>query len=302
MAQPLRLIVFTLALGVLLAPMPAVAQTVRLTLKDGRATLVATQASAREILAEWARIGQVKVVNGDKLAGPPLTLEFTDVPERRALDTVLRAAAGYMAAPRSVPVAGASTFDRLIILPTSTTAGAPPPAMAGAQGRGAPLYPQPAMTQPMESPAEVMPEPFQDPNVNAGVMERPPETQFDYANPQLMQQQLQQMREAQSRGSAATGAAPSPAPSFFPSSFQPANETAPPVATQPTFTPSAGPTTGRPGEVIPVPQQQPQFRNPYGIPGDVAPGSVAPPADLEPDRSKYMNPYQPTPGAPPQGE
>lgn len=287
-----------LAASLALVPSTAQGQNVRLTLEGGRATLVATQASAREILAEWARVGQVRIVNADKLVGPPLTLQLTNVPERKALDTVLRAAAGYMAAPRATRLPGASTFDRLIIMPTSSTSGGAV-ATAVAPGRGGAIYPQPAVAQPMENPLEAMPEPFADPsaNVNPGMMDRPPETQFDYANPQLMQQQLQQMREAQSRG-AATGDAPNPAPSFFPSSFSPAAASAP-APTQPTVLPSAGQTTTRPGEVVPVPQQQPQFRNPYGIPGDVAPGSVEPPADLEPDRSKYMNPYQPTPAPPP---
>lgn len=288
-----------LVAGLAAIPSSAQAQNVRLTLKDGRATLVATQASAREILAEWARVGQLRVVNADKLVGPPLTLQLTDVPERKALDTVLRAAAGYMAAPRSTLVAGASRFDRLIIMPTSTTSGGAVPVIAGSPGRGGAIYPQPAVSQPMETPAE-MPEPMGDPsaNVSPAFMERPPETQFDYANPQLMQQQLQQMREAQSQGTP-TGGTPNPAPSFFPSSFSPAASSAP-APTQPTATPSASQTTLRPGEVVPVPQQQPQFRNPYGIPGDVAPGSVAPPADLEPDRSKYLNPYQPTPAQTPE--
>lgn len=298
MAHTRWLSVVAVATGMALAPDTSLAQNVRLTLHDGKATLVATQASAREILAEWARVGQVKIVNAEKLAGGPLTLQLTDVPERRALDTVLRAAAGYMAAPRAEAIAGASRFDRVIIMPTSATAGTPAPVIAGGGPRGGSLYPQPPMPQPMDNPPEVMPEPFADPAANAGAMERPPETQFDYANPQLMQQQLQQLREEQSRG-AATGAAPNPAPAFFPSSFTPPGTSGEaPAPASPTATPFSGQTTTRPGEVVPVPQQQPQFRNPYGIPGDVAPGSVAPPANLEPDRSKYMNPYQPTPDAP----
>ena len=34
-----------------------------------------------QILAEWSRIGQTRVVNGDKVPGGPLTLQFVDMPE-----------------------------------------------------------------------------------------------------------------------------------------------------------------------------------------------------------------------------
>ena len=52
-----------------------------------------------------------------RVAGAPVTLELTDVPERQALDIVLRSVAGYMLAPRRAGSPGASTFDRIMILP-----------------------------------------------------------------------------------------------------------------------------------------------------------------------------------------
>ena len=67
---------------------------------NGRVTLIAHDVTVREILAEWARVGQARIVNGEKLTGGPVTIELTDVPEARALDTVLRSAAGYVMAPR----------------------------------------------------------------------------------------------------------------------------------------------------------------------------------------------------------
>jgi hypothetical protein len=91
----------------------------KLTLGDGRATLIAQDVPLRQILAEWARIGKTTIVNGDKLAGPPLTLQLIDRPEREVLDVLLRSAGGYIAAAREASLAGASQFDRVMILPTS---------------------------------------------------------------------------------------------------------------------------------------------------------------------------------------
>ena len=50
---------------------------------------------ARQILTEWARIGGTKVVGGEKMTGAPLTLKLVNVPERQALDIILRNVAGY---------------------------------------------------------------------------------------------------------------------------------------------------------------------------------------------------------------
>lgn len=91
----------------------------KLTLGDGRATLIAQDVPLRQILAEWARVGKTTIVNGDKLTGPPLTLQLVDRPEREVLEVLLRSASGYIAAAREVNLAGASQFDRVMILPTS---------------------------------------------------------------------------------------------------------------------------------------------------------------------------------------
>jgi hypothetical protein len=123
------------AVAYLAVPSTAAAD-VQLTMQDGRVSIKATNATVREILAEWAKIGQARIVNGERLPGGPVTLELTDVPESQALDVLLRTAAGYMAAPRPTPVPNASQFDRILILPTST----PPP-------RVAPAPPPPAFPQ-----------------------------------------------------------------------------------------------------------------------------------------------------------
>jgi hypothetical protein len=105
----------------------------KLDIRDGRVTLDARAVPARQILAEWAKIGGTRIVGGDKVTGAPLTLKFVDLPERQALDIILRNVAGYMAAPRlaSAP-AGASTYDRILILATST----PPASAAPNAARG----------------------------------------------------------------------------------------------------------------------------------------------------------------------
>jgi hypothetical protein len=109
----------------------ASAQALALQFNDGRVRLKADNVPASRILAEWARVGGTRIVHGERVPGPPLTLDIVDAPERQALDIVLRDAAGYMVLARDTTAAGASTFDRILVLPTTTRAPAaaptPPP-------------------------------------------------------------------------------------------------------------------------------------------------------------------------------
>src|SRR6188508_1790504 len=89
------------ALVVILAASTASAE-VQLAIRDGRVTLTATNATVRQILSEWARIGQTKIVNVERIPGGPVTLELNNVPEATALEVLLRAMSGYIAAPRAV--------------------------------------------------------------------------------------------------------------------------------------------------------------------------------------------------------
>jgi len=97
----------------------AAAGDLKLTLSNGRATLIAQDVPLRQILDEWARVGKTTIVNGDKLTGPPLTLQLVDRPEREVLDLLLRSASGYIVAQRDVTVPGTSVFDKVMILPVS---------------------------------------------------------------------------------------------------------------------------------------------------------------------------------------
>jgi hypothetical protein len=112
----------------------AAAQSVSLRFQDGTVTLSAQNAPLRTILAEWARVGGSRIVNAEQVAGGPFTIELTGVSERQALSVLLRNVSGYIVAPRSPRAAGASSFDRILILPTSrpvspapSRAAAPPP-------------------------------------------------------------------------------------------------------------------------------------------------------------------------------
>ena len=106
---------------------------VHVTMQNGRVTVVAKDATVRQILTEWARVGQTKIVNVERIPGGPITLELTNVPEGQALDILLRTLSGYITAPRAVEAANLSTFDRIIVMPTlaavrpTVSSAAPPP-------------------------------------------------------------------------------------------------------------------------------------------------------------------------------
>ena len=164
-----------LVLAIVLAwAVPAGArQAVKLEFNGGMVSLSVQNAPIRVILAEWARLGGATIVNGDRLAGPPVTLELTNVTERQALDTLLRGAAGYMLAPRRTGTTGVSAFDRIMILPTSVgprTNPAPAPAAGPVAGPRPLVLPRPPIPVPddaapfaeepaVEEPEETTPEP-----------------------------------------------------------------------------------------------------------------------------------------------
>ena len=128
------------------APALAAGGEVRLSIKDGRVTLAARDATLREILVEWERVGGTRIVNRDRVPGTRLTLELANVTEEQALTTLLRPIAGYMASRRLGPEGGASAFSRIILMPAlatpaaSLTAAAPiQPAMSVQPGQVTPI-------------------------------------------------------------------------------------------------------------------------------------------------------------------
>lgn len=284
-----------LGLGALLVvaafPVVGAAQQVHLELRNGLATLDATNATPAAILAEWARIGGTRIVDGERVTGGPLTLKLEGVPERQALDIILRSAAGYIAAARPAGSPGVSTFDRILVMPVSVNAAA---ARSAPAPLAAPMTPAPqvAETANVAEPAADTADVAQQ--VDDGVAPEQPvsSTEFDYANPQ----RYFAARAAQQRADAAAAQA---------------DDDAGTAGTTSTTGPagfSTGTLLSRPG-TIPTPEaprqgagapnaNNPASANPYGLPADAAPGSsTAPP--MEPDRSKYINPYAPTPPRPP---
>ncbi len=280
----------------LLAASPAAAE-LSLTISDGRVTLICSNTTARQILAEWARLGQTKVVGAEKLTGPPLTLRLEHVPEQAALEVVLRAASGYIAADRHTMVASASRYDRILIMPPSApVAGSPAGVVRGMPAAAAPAPPQPAFTpQPADEMASEMANDDANAPVNPYAGEaRPPETNFDYANPQEFLRRRQEMMQQQQQLQQQPGA-----PSTFPGTVLPGGMPAPPQ--MPVGVPGAPAGATRPGEIV-RPPQVPTYMNPYGMPYPAQPPGTQGPGTMEPDRAKYANPYQPTPPRPPQDD
>jgi len=153
----------------------AAAGDLKLTIGNGRATLVAQDVPLRQILAEWARLGQTTIVNGDKLSGPALTLQLVDRPEREVLEVLLRSASGYIAAQRPVEIANASMFDRVMILPTSRgpvgVAAAPPPPFGRQNPNMPPMNVPPQMQMP--PPVEDDDEPLENAPMNQPMVNQP---------------------------------------------------------------------------------------------------------------------------------
>jgi hypothetical protein len=98
-------------------PGRAQAGEVKLSITDGRVTLSARDATLREILIEWERVGGTRIVNRDRVPGTRVSLELAEVPEEQALATLLRPIAGYMASRRQAAELGRSAFSRLILMP-----------------------------------------------------------------------------------------------------------------------------------------------------------------------------------------
>jgi hypothetical protein len=92
---------------------------VSVTMNGGRVTVTAKNATVGQILAEWAKVGQTKIVNAERVPGGPMTLELKDVPEAEAIEILLRSAGGYVLAPRRAATTNASRYDRILILPQS---------------------------------------------------------------------------------------------------------------------------------------------------------------------------------------
>jgi hypothetical protein len=222
---------------------------VRVTLHDGLVTVVARDATLRQILAEWARVGQTKLVNGERVTGGPMSLELTNVPEQEALDLLLRSVSGYIAAPRPVAAANLSQYDRIIVMPATAVARPAPGASPPATAPPAAAPQQPPSTPPFAQPAA--------PSADDGEEERTPQV-----NRPPVFQSFAQPQVVNPNQPLPTGAAPvQPQPVQQP----PQQPAAPPPAAYPTA-PFGG--VAVPGMVAPTPQPNP--------PGVVTPPNQVP--------------------------
>ena len=106
---------------------PTWAAGLTLSIRDGLVSLDAQDVTLRQILTEWARIGKTRIINVERITGGPITLKIDAMPEKQALDIILRTIPGYMALPREAPAADASLYDRILIMATTTAVAAPRP-------------------------------------------------------------------------------------------------------------------------------------------------------------------------------
>lgn len=126
------LLVAACCFALALAPLSARGGDVRVSFAGGRVTVIADNATIGEILREWERVGGSRFVNAEKIpARERVTLRLENEPETRAIEVLLRSAAGYVVARRPAGSTGASTVGNVLIMPVSRVASyaqAPPSA------------------------------------------------------------------------------------------------------------------------------------------------------------------------------
>lgn len=225
---------------------PLMAAGPKVSIQDGLVSIDAQDVTVRQILTEWARVGKTRIINVERITGGPITLKLENVPERQALDIVLRSIPGYMAVPRATFVADASMYDRILIMPTTTAVAPqrPQPSAPGFPGAstGATGFQGGTFTQLRQGPsAPLMP----------GVLPESPNAQDPADDPAIA-------------AAAAAGLVPIPASNPGSTSFAPAPLMPPGGANQPQTSQPA------PGSGAPT--------NPWNIPAGTAQPSLAPPA------------------------
>ena len=248
-------VIFGLAAALLTAS-PVFAD-VHVTMQDGRVSIVARDATVRQILTEWARVGQTKIVNVERVPGGPVTIELKSVTETQALEVLLRSLSGYILAPRAVAAANMSTFDRIIIMPTLAAARQTASASSAPPPPGVPQVPQPQIPQPQLQP------PVEDEQPQAA---RDPDDDVPAARVAM---------PAQPNGVPVLNPFPAHSQEVAPQGVLPGGTAvATPTAVQ---TPAASPRSPSappggvpvPGMVVPAPQQ-PKQNQPSGAPGQPA--------------------------------
>lgn len=134
----MKRLVFALLLLMWSAP-PSWAAGLTLSIHNGLVSLDAQDVTVRQILTEWARVGKTRIINVERITGGPITLQLDKVPEKQALDIILRTIPGYIALPRVTQAADASVYDQILIMATTTAIAAvrppqPAPGLTGMPG------------------------------------------------------------------------------------------------------------------------------------------------------------------------
>lgn len=203
------------AVLLLAAPSSVSAEELKLTLNNGLATVIATDVPVSQILQEWARVGKTTVVNADKVTGPPVTVILENVPERQALEVLLRSASGYIVGARQDVMANASAYDRILIMPPSRAPAAPPVSVSAP-----PRFPnsnRPPVAQPIAEPDVDDPDPPVGPVMGPqGEMPQPNEPQ---AQPGIPESQSQPGMPATPPGTAPRPGMPTALPPGQPSPY-----------------------------------------------------------------------------------
>ena len=211
------------------------AQTVSLQFDNGLVTLNAQNAPVRTILAEWSRLGGTRFLNADRIGGAPVTVELTSVPERQALEILLRSVAGYVVTQREG--AGVSRLGGVAILPTSAAVRAPAPVTFGAATVQQQRSQEDALNDANadERPGQRLPTPVSPFTVTPAVTNTPGVRVVT------------------------TGTASAPFGSVTPTETVPPGTPGAPSVVRPPTTLQVPQGTSRPGEITPQPQpQQPQ--------------------------------------------
>lgn len=79
-----------------LASGDAQGQDLQLHLQNGFVTLKARNVALADVLRRWADVGGVSIVQRGRPFDALVTLDLTDVPERTAVDILLRGSSGYL--------------------------------------------------------------------------------------------------------------------------------------------------------------------------------------------------------------
>jgi hypothetical protein len=256
-------------LGVIAAASTASAQ-VQLSMQGGHVTLSAKNATIRQILAEWERVGETKIINAERSPAGLVTLELPDMPEQQALDIILRSASGALFAPRTEAAAGnRSAYAQIILMPPSI---APPPSAAPTPA--SPPFGQQTV-YPQQMPFQQQPQPqFQQPQFQQPLQFQPPPPESDDDDRPTVAQPRPvfvfpqpQITNPQGIATPAVPAQPQSPQMMFPQGA-PTNPPSAAFPGAPTATPGG---VSVPGMMVPVPVPQP------GQPGFVPQPQTAPP-------------------------